>query len=182
MKKYILSSLLIFTFLSYVLYTNTGNPPVATATPSAQPNSSDTTSNSTNQPVSSNNAPPQNTTSASSANKTKSTSAPKPVTSPPPANTGLYKNGVYTGDSTDAFYGNIQVQAIIQNGQLADVQFLDYPQDRSNSIRINTRAMPILKTEAIQAQNANVDIVSGATDSSGAFRVSLASALTQAAK
>ena len=59
-------------------------------------------------------------------------------------------------------------------------QFLDYPKDRSTSIRINSRAMPILKSEAIQAQNSNVNTISGATDSSGAFRESLASALAQA--
>jgi len=60
------------------------------------------------------------------------------------------------------------------------VQFLQYPSDRNTSIRINSRAMPILKQEAISAQNANVNIVSGATDSSQAFQQSLASALSQA--
>jgi uncharacterized protein with FMN-binding domain len=93
---------------------------------------------------------------------------------------GSYKDGEYTGSTADAFYGNIQVKAIIQNGQISDVQFLQYPNDRRNSIEINTQAMPILTQEAIQAQNANVDIVSGATDSSQAFIQSLASALTQA--
>jgi len=38
-----------------------------------------------------------------------------------------------------------------------------------------------LKSEAISAQNAQVDIVSGATDTSQAFINSLSSALTQAA-
>jgi uncharacterized protein with FMN-binding domain len=40
--------------------------------------------------------------------------------------------------------------------------------------------MPYLKQEAIAAQSANVNIISGATDSSYAFRQSLASALAQA--
>ena len=40
--------------------------------------------------------------------------------------------------------------------------------------------MPILRQEAITAQSADVDIVSGATDSSKGFRRSLANALAQA--
>ena len=93
---------------------------------------------------------------------------------------GTYKDGTYTGSAADAFYGTIQVQATIQNGKISDVQFLQYPNDRANSVQINQAAMPQLKQEAIQAQSATVDIVSGATDSSQAFMQSLASALTQA--
>lgn len=93
---------------------------------------------------------------------------------------GQYKDGQYTGDLADAYYGNVQVKAIIQNGKIADVQFLDYPSDRRTSVRINTEAMPYLKTEAIQAQNAQVDVVSGATQTSRAFIESLQSALQKA--
>ncbi len=84
------------------------------------------------------------------------------------------------GDAVNAFYGNVQVQAIIQNGKIADIQFLQYPNDRSRSIEINTSVMPLLKQEVIQAQNARVDIVSGATDTSQAFIQSLQSALIRA--
>lgn len=93
---------------------------------------------------------------------------------------GIYKNGQYTGDVTDAYYGNVQVKVIIGGGKITDVVFLDYPHDRRTSVMINTQAMPYLKTEAIQAQNANVDIVSGATATSQAFVQSLQSALAQA--
>jgi uncharacterized protein with FMN-binding domain len=106
---------------------------------------------------------------------------PTPLPTPPPKRNGQYIDGTYTGSPADAYYGTIQVQAIIQNGALTDVQFLQYPNDRNTSIRINSQAMPILKQEAISAQSANVDIVSGATDSSQAFQQSLASALSQAA-
>lgn len=92
----------------------------------------------------------------------------------------IYKNGEYIGDITDAFYGNIQVKVIIRQGQVSDVQFLDYPSDRTTSIRINHQAMPYLKSEAISAQSANVDIVTGATQSSEAFIKSLQSALDRA--
>lgn len=101
-------------------------------------------------------------------------------TGTPPSIFDLYKDGSYTGSVADAFYGNIQVQAVIQNGKITDVQFLQYPNDRRTSIQINTQAMPYLKQEAIAAQNANVDTISGATDTSMAFRQSFASALSQA--
>jgi len=94
--------------------------------------------------------------------------------------TSGYKDGSYTGKATDAFYGTIQVQAKIQNGKIADVQFLQYPHDQDTSIQVNNAAMPQLKQEAIAAQSATVDVVSGATQTSQAFKESLADALSQA--
>jgi uncharacterized protein with FMN-binding domain len=91
-----------------------------------------------------------------------------------------YKDGSYTGIPSDAFYGTIQVKAIIANGKISNVQFLQYPHDQATSVQVNKQAMPLLKQEAIQAQNAKVDVVSGATQTSQAFKESLASALTQA--
>lgn len=92
----------------------------------------------------------------------------------------VYKDGTYVGPVVDAFYGNIQVKAIILQGKISDVQFLQHPQDALRSVAINAIAMPNLKQEAIQTQNATVDIVSGATDTSQAFIQSLQSALNQA--
>ena len=92
----------------------------------------------------------------------------------------LYKDGSYTGGAADAQWGLIQVKAIIQHGKITDVQFLQYPNERNRSVEINSYADPQLTSEAIQAQSANVDIVSGATDSSDAFIQSLSDALSQA--
>ncbi len=91
-----------------------------------------------------------------------------------------YKDGSYVGDAVDAYYGNVQVKAIVTGGRVADVQFLQYPNDRQNSVYINSQAMPYLTREAISAQSAQVDIVSGATDTSIAFERSLSLALSQA--
>ena len=74
----------------------------------------------------------------------------------------------------------MQVKAVIRSGQVADVQFLDYPHDRRTSQRINSYAMPALQSEAIQAQSAQVNIVSGATLTSEAYVKSLQSALLKA--
>jgi uncharacterized protein with FMN-binding domain len=99
-----------------------------------------------------------------------------PVTKP----AGRYTDGTYTGAAENAYYGTHQVAAVVKNGALADVQFLQYANDRSTSRYINGQAMPQLKQEAITAQSANVDIVSGATFTSEAFQKSLGSALAQA--
>ncbi|MDD2807137.1 MAG: FMN-binding protein [Patescibacteria group bacterium] len=96
-------------------------------------------------------------------------------------NQGKFKDGSYVGPAADAYYGYIQVKAIVSGGKLTDVQFLQYPNDRSTSQSINQQATPYLRSEAIAAQSANVNIISGATDTSMAFRESLASALAQAA-
>jgi uncharacterized protein with FMN-binding domain len=96
------------------------------------------------------------------------------------APTGKFRDGVYTGVSSDAYYGNVQVQVTIQSGQIAKVQFLDYPHDQRNSLNINSQAIPYLQSEAIAVQSANVDIISGATETSLAFIQSLQSALSQA--
>jgi len=113
---------------------------------------------------------------------------PKPVENPLPVTpnpapvliSSKYKDGTYVGTRANAYYGYIQVEAVINNGQITDVIFLEHPSDQSESRRINSRAMPILRSEAISVQGANVAIVSRATDSSMAFRQSMAAALSRA--
>lgn len=105
---------------------------------------------------------------------------PVPVPVPTPKPKGQYVDGTYNGDPADAYYGTVQVQAVISGGRLVTVNFLQYPSDRSTSRRINDQAMALLKQEAIQAQSANVSGVSGATDTFSAFVQSLGSALAQA--
>jgi uncharacterized protein with FMN-binding domain len=103
-----------------------------------------------------------------------------PTAAPTALANGLYKNGAYTGPEVDAYWGLVQVKAVVQNGKLTSVQFLEYPSDRRTSQRINNVAMPYLQQEAIQAQSANVDIISGATLTSEAFAQSLQIALSSA--
>ena len=91
-----------------------------------------------------------------------------------------YADGIYTGPVTDAYYGPIQIQAIIQGGRLVGIKVLQYPSDRQTSVFINRQALPILRDEVVSAQSAKVDIVSGATLTSEAFIRSLDSALRKA--
>jgi uncharacterized protein with FMN-binding domain len=111
-------------------------------------------------------------------------STTSPATSPVAANraapsAGL-TDGTYTGSQENAFYGTVQVQAVVSGGRITDVQFLSYPSDRRTSQQINRRAMPVLQSEAIAAQSANVNTVTGATFTSEAFMASLGAALSQA--
>jgi uncharacterized protein with FMN-binding domain len=91
-----------------------------------------------------------------------------------------YKDGTYTGSEADAYYGLVQVQATIQNGKITSVNFLEYPNHRRTSQQINDQVMPWLQQEAIQAQSAQVDLISGATLTSQAFVTSLQAALNAA--
>ncbi len=115
------------------------------------------------------------------------TATPVPPTSLPPTalpptatRSGQYADGEYVGPVTDAWYGYVQVKAVVQGGKIADVQFLQYPNDRRTSQQINAIAMPYLTQEAIRAQSARVNLISGATLTSRAFVQSLATALQNA--
>jgi uncharacterized protein with FMN-binding domain len=115
---------------------------------------------------------------------------PRPRPTPPKAQivlaaatvpaAGTFKDGSYRGPAANAYYGEVQVQADIRNGQLVNVKILKYPNDRRTSRYINSQALPMLQQEAIQAQSGKIDYVSGATLSSGAFVQSLTAALNQA--
>jgi len=170
MKKIVLSSLFVVSIAGYVIYQNmTGQTNTAAISNNKNQQAAQTTAS-----VSSNNGESVVNPISKPALNIKS---PAKTTA---SNTGMYKNGAYTGDVADAYYGNVQVEAVIKGGKISDVIFLQYPNSHGHSVEINNSAMPILKSEAIQAQNANVDTVSGATETSGAFQNSLASALALA--
>jgi uncharacterized protein with FMN-binding domain len=96
------------------------------------------------------------------------------------AASGRYADGSYTGPVVDAYYGYVQIQAIVQGGRLIEIKVLRYPNDRRTSIYINRQALPMLRNEVVSAQSASVDIISGATLTSEAFIRSIGGALRQA--
>ena len=93
---------------------------------------------------------------------------------------GRYRDGIYMGARTDAYYGNVQVAVDISGGKIAKVRVLQYPKTQQNSIRLNEVATPRLASEAVAVQDANVDAVTGASLTSAAFLESLSTALSQA--
>ena len=98
------------------------------------------------------------------------------------AQSAHYKDGEFTGDPAEILWGFVQVKAVIQSGKIADVQFLQMPFDRARSVEITDFVKPLLKSEAIKAQNARVDLITSATLTSLGFRETLASALAKAEK
>jgi len=80
-------------------------------------------------------------------------------------------------------WGDVQVRATFaSDGSLTDVTTLQTPYRDGKSVRINDRAVPRLNVEALTAQSANVDTVSGATYTSNDYRRSLQSAIDAAAR
>lgn len=177
MKKFLLSFFVTFASAVYVFaqYKQNGNtsaehvvPSSAESVPPLVPPSAFIKTPPVSPPTSSRQQPPAGEPPLS------------PTPTPTPVSRGQYADGSYVGSVADAYYGYVQVKATVQGGKITAVDFLRYPNDRRTSEYINSQAMPYLESEALQAQSAQVDTVSGATDTSMAFRESLASALAKA--
>ncbi len=95
---------------------------------------------------------------------------------------GIYSDGEFTGQSIATVWGDVQVKAIVKSGVITEIITLAYPAHRRTSQEISEWAIPRLTTEAIEAQSANVDIVSQASVTSDGFLTSLQTALDQAKK
>src|SRR5689334_6899436 len=100
--------------------------------------------------------------------------------SPSPGPGGGGGSRTVTGPSVGTPYGPVQVRVTVNGGRLTDVTTLRHPNDRRRSIEINDQALPILRSEALHAQSADIDEVSGATWTSDAYINSLQSALDKA--
>jgi uncharacterized protein with FMN-binding domain len=84
------------------------------------------------------------------------------------------------GQTVDNRYGPVQVRIAVDGSNLTDVTALQLPGDRPHSARLSQEAGPVLRSEALQAQSARIDVVSGATFTSESYAQSLQSALDQA--
>jgi len=89
-------------------------------------------------------------------------------------------NGTFTGSDVSNFFGDVVVRVVITSGHITDVQAVKLPTDRAYSAYVSQVAGPMLRTEALQAQSANINIISGATYTSQSYAQSLESALQQA--
>jgi len=85
-----------------------------------------------------------------------------------------------TGDSVSTQWGNVQVQITVTNGKITSATAVDYPQNNGRDQQINAYAIPVLQQESVGATSANIDMVSGATVTSGGYVQSLQSALDKA--
>jgi uncharacterized protein with FMN-binding domain len=116
------------------------------------------------------NAPTSTTTGPGSSGSPATTS---PSTSPQATRTA-------TGAAVNYSYGVLSVEATVSGTKLTNVTIAsidDGGNFRSQSI--DQQSVPVLEQEALQAQSANIQGVSGASYTSSGFEQSLQSALTQ---
>jgi uncharacterized protein with FMN-binding domain len=108
--------------------------------------------------------------------------APRTSTGPQtdaPASSGMpAPNSVSTvdGSTVDTKFGPYRVRVLFNGTTITDVQIITEPGDR-HSQRIASAAEPTLRQEALTAQSAHVDTVSGATATSEAYAQSLQAAI-----
>jgi uncharacterized protein with FMN-binding domain len=85
-----------------------------------------------------------------------------------------------TGSTVNTRWGPVQVQLTVSGGKITDVSVLQYPSGNGTDQQINSYALPILMQSTVDAQSANIDMVSGATYTSTGYVQSLQSAIDQA--
>lgn len=102
------------------------------------------------------------------------TVAPAPTDAPVVESTGACDGDLVTSPTALFRWGGIQLQVrFTRANAICDVEVLQYPNDRSKSIAINERALPVYNSEAVSANSARISAVSGATDSWEAYTAAL---------
>lgn len=116
---------------------------------------------------------------ASGAPSTAATPSPGTSGSPGVAASGGDSRTVL-GDVAATPYGPVQLQVTFAGAQVVSINPVQLPSGRPRDDEINSYAVPILAQEALQAQSASIDVVSGATYTSEGYAQSLQSALDKA--
>lgn len=86
----------------------------------------------------------------------------------------------YVGALVETPYGDAQVRIVVSGGRLVDVLWEVRPGIQRMSWQISDAALPYLTRRAVRAQSADIDVITGATYTSNAFKASLGSALRDA--
>jgi uncharacterized protein with FMN-binding domain len=82
-----------------------------------------------------------------------------------------------TGDAVDTQYGAAQVRVTVTDGKIVKIEALQLQGNDPRSVEISSGAEPTLQQEALTAQSADIDAVSGASFTSESYKQSLQSAL-----
>jgi uncharacterized protein with FMN-binding domain len=122
---------------------------------------------------------PGSTSSGTAGSESGTTSDSSSGTTTEPG-TGTAQTKTVTGPSTRTRWGPVQVQITVANGEITDVNVVDYPNGNGRDQQINARALPVLVQETLDAQSADIDMVSGATVTSEGYIGSLQAALDEA--
>jgi uncharacterized protein with FMN-binding domain len=84
------------------------------------------------------------------------------------------------GDVVQTQYGPVQVEISVRSGKITQAHALQQPSGDGQTDSINSYAVPQLNQEALAAQSAQIDTVSGASFTSDGYQRSLQSALDAA--
>jgi len=87
-----------------------------------------------------------------------------------------------TGDAISTRYGPVQVKVTLDGTKITTIDVVQYPSHDHKDQEINSYALPVLNQEAIAAQSADIDVVTGATYTSDGYTKSLQSALDKAGR
>jgi uncharacterized protein with FMN-binding domain len=88
-------------------------------------------------------------------------------------------SGTYQGPVVNQPFGGVQASVTLAGQKITNV-VITAPQDNPRSAYINQQAVPLLQSETLQAQSAQINTISGATLTSQAYIQSLQAALSQA--
>jgi len=94
--------------------------------------------------------------------------------------TGSTTAATFDGTQVQTRFGTVQVRVTIQDGKITEVTPLQLTDAERKSAQISSRAAPVLRSEVLQAQSANVQTIGGATVTSDAYLTSLQAALDAA--
>ena len=86
----------------------------------------------------------------------------------------------YSGDAVMTRFGNVQVQITVQGGKITASDVLQVPWNDRHDQMINSRAVPVYNAAAVNAQSAQIDVMSGATVTWEGYTQSLQSAIDRA--
>jgi uncharacterized protein with FMN-binding domain len=87
---------------------------------------------------------------------------------------------VVTGATAETQYGPVQVAIHVSGKRITAVDVLQHPSASERSQSIAAMSLPVLTREAIAAQSAHIDAVSGASYTSSGYEQSLQSAIDRA--
>jgi uncharacterized protein with FMN-binding domain len=74
----------------------------------------------------------------------------------------------------------VQVAVTLSGTTITNVTALQMPMDHARSVYISQTVAPMLRSEVLRAQGANIDVISGATLTTEAYAQSLQAALDAA--
>ena len=116
----------------------------------------------------------------SSSSSSSGSTASEPSSSAQATESTAGVSGTFTGDAVQTRYGAVQVEITVQDGVITSSAAIQYPNRDRHDQQINSYAVPVLNAEAVDAQSAHIDAVSGATYTSVGYVRSLQSAIDEA--